>query len=171
MNKVLKINSMLVSKNNWLSLILLLTSFGLLIPGIFLPMLSMSAQYGGKELFSYRQSIYEAIETLWNGGNYLVAFLIALFSIAVPLLKGFLMLWVFFLGNYNFKHKAHAFVFTIGKWSMADVFAVGVFISYLAGKASGNLDAILEPGFYYFTGYCIVSLSSLQTMKLINPRI
>ena len=59
------------------------------------------------------------------------------------------MLWVFFLGNYNFKYKAHSFVFTIGKWSMADVFAVGVFISYLAGKASGNLDAILEPGFFY----------------------
>ena len=54
---------------------------------------------------------------------------------------------------------------------MADVFAVGVFISYLAGKASGNLDARLEPGFYYFTGYCIVSLSSLQTMKLTKPRI
>ena len=111
MYKVFGINSMLVSKNNWCSLILLLTSFGLLIPGIFLPMLSMSAQYGGKELFSYRQSISQAIETLWNGGNYLVAFLIALFSIAIPLLKGFLMLWVFFLGNYNFKYKAHSFVF------------------------------------------------------------
>mgnify|MGYP001366867492 CR=1 FL=1 len=169
MYKILEINSLLNNKSNWLSIILLLTSFGLLIPGIFFPMLSMSAQYGGKELFSYKQSITEAIETLWNGGNLLVAFLIALFSIAVPLLKGFFMLWVFFLGSFNFKKKAHSFVFTIGKWSMADVFAVGVFISYLAGKASSNLDAVLEPGFYYFTGYCIISLSSLQTMKLIKP--
>jgi hypothetical protein len=51
---------------------------------------------------------------------------------------------------------------------MADVFAVGVFIAYLGGAAIESLDAILEPGFYYFTGYCIVSLLSLQAASHIE---
>jgi hypothetical protein len=45
---------------------------------------------------------------------------------------------------------------------MADVFAVGVFIGYLAGQAATQTHPVLHPGFYYFTGYCLVSLLSLQ---------
>ena len=51
---------------------------------------------------------------------------------------------------------------------MADVFAVGAFIAYLGSKASNMLDASLEIGFYYFTGYCIVSLLSLQTKSKLS---
>jgi len=51
---------------------------------------------------------------------------------------------------------------------MADVFAVGVFIAYLGSKASNMLDANIEIGFYYFTGYCIVSLLSLQVKSKMS---
>ena len=104
----------------------------------------------------------EAVDTLYEGENYLVAFLILFFSVMIPGFKGIVILWVFFFGKVGQKVAAHKFIFTIGRWSMADVFAVGVFIAYLASKASGMLDANLEPGFYYFTGYCLVSLLSLQ---------
>ena len=110
----------------------------------------------------------EAVETLYEGQNYLVAFLILFFSVMIPVFKGIVILWVFFCGENDRKQKAHNFIFMIGKWSMADVFAVGVFIAYLASKASGMLDATLEPGFYYFTGYCIVSLLSLQAKSRLG---
>ena len=151
-----------LTPRNAISFILLITSFILLIFGVTQPMLEISAEHAGRELFSYKQSIMEAVETLYQGKNYLVAFLILFFSVMIPVFKGAVILWVFFCGENQEKATAHNFVFTIGKWSMADVFAVGVFIAYLASKASGMLDAKLESGFYYFTGYCLVSLLSLQ---------
>ena len=100
--------------------------------------------------------------------TYIFSFLILLFSIMIPVFKGIIILWVFGFGNNQQKRVAHGFVFRIGRWSMADVFAVGVFIAYLGGVAMESLDAILEPGFYYFTAYCIVSLLSLQAASHIE---
>ena len=131
-------------------------------------MLTMKAELMGRELFNYKRSILEAVKDLFEGGNYLVSFLILLFSIMIPVLKGIIIFWVFGFGDSNKKRAAHGFVFRIGRWSMADVFAVGVFIAYLGGAAIESLDATLEPGFYYFTGYCIVSLLSLQAASHIE---
>ena len=162
MSGLSQLNVISFNTRNTVSFILLLASFVLLVLGVTQPMLEISAEHAGRELFSYKQSIMEAVETLYEGQNYLVAFLILFFSVMIPVLKGIVILWVFFFGALSQKEAAHNFIFTIGKWSMADVFAVGVFIAYLASKASGMLDARLEPGFYFFTGYCIVSLLSLQ---------
>ena len=162
MSSLSKFNVIPFNTRNLVSFILLLVSFVLLVFGVTQPMLEISAEHAGRELFSYKQSIIEAVETLYEGQNYLVAFLILFFSVMIPVLKGIVILWVFFFGELKQKESAHKFIFSIGKWSMADVFAVGVFIAYLASKASGMLDASLESGFYFFTGYCIVSLLSLQ---------
>ena len=86
----------------------------------------------------------------------------------IPVLKGVVILWVFFFGEVANKTSAHNFIFRIGRWSMADVFAVGAFIAYLGSKASGMLDATLEIGFYYFTGYCLISLLSLQIKSKLS---
>ena len=153
---------------NTISLILLIASFVLLFFGVTEPMLTMKAELMGRELFNYKRSILEAVKDLYEGGNYLVSFLILLFSIMIPVFKGIIILWVFGFGNNQQKRVAHGFVFRIGRWSMADVFAVGVFITYLGGVAMESLDAILEPGFYYFTAYCIVSLLSLQAASHIE---
>ena len=163
-----KFNMAPFTTRNTVSFILLLVSFVLLVFGVTQPMLEISAEHAGRELFSYKQSIMEAVETLYEGQNYLVAFLILFFSVMIPVLKGIVILWVFFFGALPQKEAAHNFIFTIGKWSMADVFAVGVFIAYLASKASGMLDAKLESGFYFFTGYCLVSLLSLQTERWLT---
>ena len=58
----------------------------------------------------------------------------------------------------------------IAKWSMADVFVVALFITYLAAQASATptqgpnaappllkFDARFGPGFYWFAAYCLVS--------------
>ena len=168
MSGLSQLNVISFNTRNTVSFILLLASFVLLVLGVTQPMLEISAEHAGRELFSYKQSIMEAVETLYEGQNYLVAFLILFFSVMIPVLKGIVILWVFFFGALNQKETAHNFVFTIGKWSMADVFAVGVFIAYLASKASGMLDARLEPGFYFFTGYWIGSLLSLQVKTRLS---
>ncbi len=54
---------------------------------------------------------------------------------------------------------------------MADVFAMGVWVAFLAGKATDNLDAQIRIGFYYFVGYCLVSLLAIQFMSVPDPRI
>ena len=54
----------------------------------------------------------------------------------------------------------------ISKWAMADVFVVGVYVAFLSAKATDNLDAELQVGFYYFASYCVISLLALQFMKI-----
>ncbi|MEO0779788.1 MAG: paraquat-inducible protein A, partial [Bacteroidota bacterium] len=58
------------------------------------------------------------------------------------------------------------FVRAIGKWSMADVFVVGVFLAFLATRSNENINAALHPGFYYFLAYCLISLLAIQVMKV-----
>ena len=49
---------------------------------------------------------------------------------------------------------------------MADVFAVGVLIAYLAGEATKNMQSELHSGFYFFASYCLVSLTAIQFIKI-----
>ena len=162
MNNLFKVNVIPFNAKNSISFVLLIASFILLYLGVTEPMMKISAEYAGQEVFKYKQSILEAVDTLYEGGYLLVAFLILFFSVMIPVFKGIVILWVFFFGEVNKKTSAHNFIFRIGRWSMADVFAVGVFIGYLAGQAATQIDSVLHPGFYYFTGYCLVSLLSLQ---------
>jgi len=39
-------------------------------------------------------------------------------------------------------------------------------VSFLSAKATDGLDAEIEPGFYWFTAYCLLSLLSLQFLQL-----
>ena len=57
----------------------------------------------------------------------------------------------------------------MSKWAMADVFAVGIFIAFMAGNAIDNLDAKLHPGFYYFIAYCLISNLSFQFLHVPPP--
>ena len=52
---------------------------------------------------------------------------------------------------------------------MADVFAVGVFIAFLAAKGTDNLDAVAGIGFYCFAGYCLVSNLAFQLLAEPGP--
>ncbi len=60
----------------------------------------------------------------------------------------------------------------ISKWSMADVFVVAVIVAYLAAQATQNmgeifvLDARFGSGFWFFLGYCLLSIASAQLMPV-----
>jgi uncharacterized paraquat-inducible protein A len=62
------------------------------------------------------------------------------------------------------RYNLFLFVRSISKWAMVDVFVVGIWVAYLAGKAADNFDATIERGFYFFAAYCLISLAALQLL-------
>ena len=69
-------------------------------------------------------------------GSPLPATLILLFSVIVPLTKSALVTWAVFARDKMKRQRVLNFVETIGKWSMADVFVVALFITFLAAAAT-----------------------------------
>lgn len=158
---------------NILALTLSAVSLGLLWPGLVQPVLTIKATmeiFGNvRELSNETRSVVGAVQSLHAGGNDFVAGLILLFSICVPVLKAALLVPIVALRNAPAAYRVYAFVRTISKWSMADVFAVGMLIALLAAKGTANLEAIAGPGFYYFASYCLVSNLAFQLLKVEKP--
>lgn len=157
-------------KNNRIAFALILVSFALLIPGLIQPLLTIKAsiEFMGvsRELFTETRSILQTVRSLHESGNDFVSGLILLFSVIVPFAKGAALLVVLALRDPKARHRIHQFIDSISKWSMADVFLVGVYVAFLSAKATDNLDAEIHRGFYYFAAYCLVSISSLYFMTL-----
>lgn len=158
---------------NKLSIILILVSFAFLIPGLIAPIVTMSGSVKilvfKKTVFQYSRSIIQTINNLVESENYIVAGLILLFSVLVPLAKGILLLVVSRMKHDNKRYQIYSFVRNISKWAMADVFVAGIFVAFLAARATNNLHAVIEPGFYFFTAYCLFSLLALQFLRLKTP--
>jgi len=106
-------------------------------------------------LFNEKRSVLGTLQSLWESTSYLSFLLILFFGIIVPLLKSGIVLYI--LLAKNVAPKLHEYVSLISKWAMADVFAISIFIAFLGAKAMKNTMASLEPGFYYFTGYVLLS--------------
>lgn len=154
---------------NKVALVLTLISLVLLVPGLREPMLTITAsvEFMGKsrEIFRQTQSILQAVRSLADSGNLFVAGLILLFSVTVPFLKAVAFFVILAVRSPSTRERLYVMVRSFSKWSMADVFVVGVFIAFLAAVATDNLNAVVEPGFYYFVGYCLVSNLAFQLLE------
>jgi hypothetical protein len=131
---------------------------------------------GAQEIEVYHQtrSIVGSVQHLYSVNSYVAATLILLFSVVVPLMKASLAVWAVNHRNDVIQRRTLALVQAIAKWSMADVFAVALFITYLAAQASQmpadpaspppilRFHADFGPGFYWFAAYCVVSLAVQQ---------
>jgi hypothetical protein len=141
------------------------------------PQLIASLQKNVQDIEVYEQtrSIVSSVQHLYEVKSPMPATLILLFSVVVPLAKGAMILWAAFMRDAARRRDALDFVELIGKWSMADVFVVALFIAYLAAQASQSppgdpnfpppmvaFTASFGAGFYWFTAYCIFSLSAQQ---------
>ncbi|MEE8128969.1 MAG: paraquat-inducible protein A [Vicinamibacterales bacterium] len=173
--------------------LLTLINFGLLVPGVVQPIYSLDitstvdagiAQFEG-QVYQRTRSILGAVRELFDSGNYLVSFLILLFSIIVPVSKGSMLLGSIYASQQRVRERLVKIVDLIGKWSMADVFVIGVFLAFLATEnqvqenrfqveALGaqlevgivtRVTSTLGPGFYFFLGYCIFSIFWTQVLK------
>lgn len=173
-----------------LGFILNLVAIGLFIPGIYLPIFSLNMDVVANvangsltsEIVSKELSLLSTIEELWQDERILVATLIFIFSIAIPILKTTLVTLSYFLKNINLGKKLVSFVNVIGKWSMADVFVIAIFLAVLSTNHADTatqqtlavfgfkINVILSSatlsnvgmGFYYFLSYCILSMLGTQ---------
>ena len=159
-----------MSKRNLFAIALTLVSLVLLVPGLRQAMLTITAsiQMMGvtREIFRQTQSILQAVRSLHESGNNFVAGLILFFSVLVPFLKAAAFFVILGLKQATARRRLYLTVRALSKWSMADVFVVGVFIAFLAARATHNLDAVLGHGFYYFVSYCLVSNLAFQLLEV-----
>ena len=160
-----------MSTRNWIALALTIVSLILIVPGLRSDALTITATMPllKKPLYEETQSILRAAERLYESKNYFVAGLIVFFSIVVPFIKAALLAVILWGRNQATKYRLYLFVRSVSKWAMADVFAVGVFIAFMAGNAIDNLDAKLHPGYYYFIAYCLISNLSFQFLHVAPP--
>ncbi|HEY7772536.1 MAG TPA: paraquat-inducible protein A [Marinagarivorans sp.] len=162
-----------ITPRNIAALVLIVLSLAMLYPGLTQPMLNLTIEatlplLGKMEFYNKTQSIMQSVSSLFDSGNQLVAILILLFSVVVPLLKAIFLLLAIALPIAKVSYYLHQVVLLISKWSMADVFVVGVFMAYLAGNAHPSVSAALHDGFYYFTAYCVLSILGAQLIKVVD---
>ena len=106
----------------------------------------------------------------------LVGFLILLFSIVLPFLKMVLTTIYLYVKAAQKSRFVKTVIFYLGKWSMADVFVVSIFMAYIGfygllssqlSTMAGGSDSIrietvnyseFSPGIIFFTLYCLLSI-------------
>lgn len=191
---LLLIAAVLIPGGKQLDLIFaMLSAIVLLIGGIGLPMIDIEAtiaqfsfeivgvplSFNGQVLFFQSKSIFEVVKILIMQGDLgmvLVAILATAFSIVIPVLK-LLLSFVVVIRKKAPANKLMSFlVFKAGKWSMADVLVVAMFMAFIGftgvinsqltqiEENSGSLEVIttnnstLMAGFYLFLGYTLLGL-------------
>jgi len=190
-----------------LGFLLLVCAYGLLIPGLTQPMLTVSGTVEkarlvdvGKEIFkesddvpglikdlispmlknmrvsgtvpafTKTNSILNTAKELYRNNHKPVAGLILLFSVGIPLLKAILLLGAHLPFREGVKRKLLWISSVTSKWSMADVFVVAIFVAFLAANGLKESRALVEfnselgNGFYFFLGYCLVSILATQLL-------
>ena len=160
-----------MSTRNWIAVGLTIVSLALIVPGLQSDALTITATMPllKKPLYEETQSILRAARRLYDSKNYFVAGLVIFFSLVVPIIKVVLLGAILAMKSPVTRWRLYLFTRSMSKWAMADVFAVGVFIAFLAANALDNLDAKLHPGYYYFVAYCLVSNVAFQFLHVPPP--
>jgi hypothetical protein len=172
-------------------LVLLLFSVTLLVGGVLSPMLEVEAKIskltftffgkpvGFQEQVMYFQSksVLEVFRTLISMGQpemWIVGVLVLMFSVVFPTLK--ILTLAICMGRPEWLRKyaiLRFFALESSKWSMADVMALSIFMSFVAfnGVITNAMNALqspqlviptdsskILPGFYLFIGFVLASL-------------
>lgn len=131
-------------------------------------------------IFFQSKSIVDVVQILLETGKFdslLVGLLILVFSVVFPIAK-LLSTQIYLVGSERFRKNKliHFFAFKSGKWSMADVYVIAVFMAYIGfqGILENQLSILnveteslmsistnetsLQPGFMLFIGFVLFSL-------------
>jgi len=186
-------------------LLYLLTAFLLLVLGISLPMIAIDARISTMEfkllgetiafknqvLYFKSKSIVEVSKTMLLQGKVkvmLVGLLVILFSVVFPISKLFASVFLVYKKQFMQNSIVSFLVFKSGKWSMADVMVVAIFMSYIGfsgiissqltqlEKISKNLNILttnnseLQSGFYFFLSFVIMSIAISQIIMNMHKK-
>ncbi len=152
------------------SLAALLALINGLITPILLVVIHKKVEYLGDVVLSFEsKGIIGSVLKLYNEHSYVVAGVILLFSIVIPFIKTFSMLFVAAFENSKFAARIVGFFKHLGKWSMIDVFVVAILLVYLTGGNSDTSKTEVEIGLYFFLIYVILSMiGSLAADKMLR---
>ena len=97
-------------------------------------------------------SLIEIIAGLWTGGDYLLALVIGLFSVAFPAFKLLVLQMAAADGaNRHLVRRTGA----LSKWSMMDVLIVA--LAVFAAKTTGLASAAAQPGIWFYGAAAVLS--------------
>ncbi|MCG9970353.1 paraquat-inducible protein A [Christiangramia crocea] len=187
-----------------LFIISVLVSMVVLFSGLTAPMIEIDARFqqinflligesitfNDQVIFFRSKSILDVIGILFNNGkidSYLVGILILVFSIIFPVAK-LLATQIYLAGNDKTRKNGilNFFAFKSGKWSMADVYVIAIFMAYigfqgildnqlaLVNRDTDSLVSIstnktsLQPGFIIFIVFVLFSLILSTILKRIT---
>ena len=180
----------------------ILAALHLLFLGVFLPMIAIDARISAMELqlmgeaivfedqvlYYKSKSIMEVANVMLSQGQLkiaLVGILVLLFSVLFPLAKLIASVWLVFQHLLEKNRIVRFLVYKSGKWSMADVFVVAIFMAYIGfsgiiSSQLGELEALadrldilttnqseLQHGFFFFTGFVIFSIFISQRIQKV----
>lgn len=180
-------------------------AFILLAVGLALPMIDLDAriksvdfllwkthvQFHDQVLFFRSKSILQIIQVLLDtrkADSVAVAVLLLAFSVLFPLCK-LVSMQAYLRGGERFRRSPliEFFAFRSGKWSMADVTVVAIFIAYIGFKGILNTqlaglnikaayveiiatnDTALQPGFILFTAFVLFGFALSEILKRTIP--
>lgn len=133
----------------------------------------VSQQFYGDMYFYYQsKSVIELIQLLFRQNNWVVGSAILLFSVLFPLAK-IMGTYFLILPSENKPRALSYFVEKSGKWSMADVFVVSVFLAFLAFsniQAGISTESNTLAGLYFFMAYCMFSISASALYSSLKNR-
>lgn len=195
----------LFSKNlvNHEYLLLILTCFSLLMFGVLLPMLEIDArissinlkllgepiEFKDQVLYYKSKSILEVVRLMFTQGRIDVLFvgiLVLVFSVLFPMAKLICSVVYIYMPSVRGNGVMNFIVFKTGKWSMADVMVVAIFMAYIGfggiisdqlrqlESISSNIDILttnrssLQAGFYLFTSFTVLSLVASQKIQALT---
>ena len=124
----------------------------LFVCGVIAPMLTLEKFV----LFSNTFSIITGITTLLEEGKIFLFIIITLFSLVLPTAK---LIVIFLVLRQKTKAQLQRYLqlmHTYGKWSMLDVFVVGIMVVII--KIEGMIKVELHYGFYIFTSAVLMTM-------------
>lgn len=187
-------------------IIYILAALHLLVLGVFLPMIAIDARISSMDLqlmgesitftdqvlYYKSKSIMEVSSVLLSQGKLkvlAVGMLIVLFSVIFPVSKLISSVLLVFKRSLQHNKIVQFLVFKSGKWSMADVLVVAIFMAYIGftGIISSQLEQLesgfrdldilttnesqLENGFFFFMGFVMLSIFISQAiLKLVEKK-
>jgi paraquat-inducible protein A len=126
---------------------LLLLAFALFGTGIFFPFFHVAKFW----VFREAVSVVGGIGTLFREGEYFLFAVLSLFTLVFPAAKLGLLVVIWMERDHDLARvrRLHGWVAALGKWSMLDVFVVGILIVTM--KAAGLARIEIGLGLYLFT--------------------
>lgn len=177
-----------------------------LFAGITAPMIEIDARFqqvnflligeqitfNDQVIFFQSKSILQVIGILFDTGkvdSFLVGILILVFSIIFPISK-LISTQIYLAGSEKLRKNKilKFFAFKSGKWSMADVYVIAIFMAYIGFQgildhelSNANMETetlvsistnktSLQPGFIIFIGFVLFSLILSAILKKITAR-